>query len=182
MPHPPAPWHLNGELVVVPALTSARQLGGVMLANYTSGTLVYRELIVFSHATTRGMVVSHIYVDDEQSLSGGRAIWGLPKELADFEYGRGAFTARQGERTLLHARVRRRRGRIPLVIPTPITSTAGDTIGRAQIKAAPALVDLQVPHNSPFAYLGLGGRHLALAGDELRLEMPAPRVHEASAP
>ena len=53
-----------------------------MLANYTSGTLVYRELIVFSHATARGMVVSHIYVDDEQSLSGGREIWGLPKELA----------------------------------------------------------------------------------------------------
>ena len=97
MPHPPAPWHLNGELVVVPALTSARQLGGVMLANYTSGTLVYRELIVFSHATARGMVVSHIYVDSEQSMSGGHEIWQLPKELAEFEYGDRTFTARQGD-------------------------------------------------------------------------------------
>ena len=97
MPHPPAPWHLNGELVVVPALTSARQLGGVMLANYTAGTLVYRELIVFSHATARGMVVSHIYVDSEQSMSGGHEIWRLPKELAEFEYGDRTFTARQGD-------------------------------------------------------------------------------------
>ena len=54
-----------------------------MLANYTGGTLAYHELIVFSHATTRGMVISHIYVDAEQSMHGGREIWGLPKELAD---------------------------------------------------------------------------------------------------
>ncbi|MDA0170849.1 acetoacetate decarboxylase family protein [Solirubrobacter taibaiensis] len=182
MPHPPAPWHLNGELVVVPALTSARQLGGVMLANYTSGTLVYRELIVFSHATARGMVVSHIYVDSEQSLSGGHEIWQLPKELAEFEYGDRTFTARQGETTLLHAKLRRRRGGLPIVIPTPITSPAGQTIGRARIKAAPALVDLQIPHNSPFAHLGLAGRHVALAGDDLRLHMPKPRVREALAP
>ena len=175
MSHPPAPWQLNGELVVVPAFTAGRQVGGVMLADYTSGTLAYRELIVFSHATTKGMVVSHIYVDDEQSLSGGREIWGLPKELATFTYERDRFTARQGDTTLLRAKVRRRPGWLPIVIPTPIISTAGQTIGRARIKAAPALVELEIPQTSPFAYLGLAGRHVALAGDELDLTMPAPR-------
>lgn len=182
MSHPPAPWHLTGELVVVGALTAQRTVGGVMLADYTGGTLVYSELIVFSHATPRGMVISHIYVDDEQSLEGGHEIWGLPKELAQFEYGRDRFTARQGDITLLHAKVRRRRGRLPITIPTPITSPAGDTLGRARIKAAPALVELQIPHNSPFAHLGLDGRHLALAGDDLRLHMPPPRVRGARAP
>lgn len=172
--HPAAPWQLNGELVVVPALTAARQLGGVMLADYTSGTLAYRELIVFSHATLKGMVVSHIYVDDPQSLAGGHEIWGLPKELATFSYERTRFTARQGETTLLHARVRRRPGLVPLILPTPITSAKGHTIGRARIKAAPALVELQIPHDSPFAPLGLAGRHVGLAGDDLRLHMPAP--------
>jgi len=172
--HPPPPWHLFGELILVPALVKPRALGGVLLANYTSGTLVYRELIVFSHATARGMVVSHIYVDSEQSMSGGHEIWQLPKELAEFEYGDRTFTARQGETTLLHAKLRRRRGGLPVLIPTPIFSSAGQTIGRARIKAAPALVDLQIPHNSPFAYLGLAGRHVALAGDDLRLHMPAP--------
>jgi acetoacetate decarboxylase len=172
MAYPDAPWRLHGELVVVPA----RGLRGVMLARYTGGTLAYHELIVFSHATARGMVVSHIYVDDEQSMAGGREIWGLPKQLATFTYGRARFTARQGDVTLLHARIRRRRGAIPLVLPTPITSEKGDTIGRARIKAAAALVKLEIPHDSPFAHLRLGGTHVALAGDDLDLTMPPPRT------
>ena len=175
MDHPPPPWFLTGELIVVPALVKPRALGGVMLADYRSGTLVYRELIVFSHATTRGMVVSHIYVDDEQSLQGGRQVWGLPKELAEFEYTPTRFVARQGDNTLLEARIRRRPGRIPLLMPAPIVSDAGMTIGRARINAGPALVTLDVPPSSPFASLGLSGTHLALAGDDMRLTMPPPR-------
>jgi hypothetical protein len=175
MSHPPPPWHLNGEFVVVPARVKPRALGGVLLANYTSGTLAYRELIVFSHATARGMVISHIYVDDERSLRGGHAIWGLPKELASFEVTPRTFVARQGPRTLLRARIRRRPGFVPLAIPAPIVSDAGATIGTARILAAPALVTLDVPPDSPFASLGLSGTRLALAGDDLRLTMPAPR-------
>jgi acetoacetate decarboxylase len=174
MDHPQPPWHLFGELIVVPALVKPRALGGVLLANYTSGTLVYRELIVFSHATARGMVVSHIYVDDEQSLSGGREIWGLPKELATFESTPTRFSARQGSDVLLEARIRRRPGRLPLIIPAPIVSDAGATVGRARIKAAPALVTLDVPATSPFASLGLSGTRVGLAGDHLALTMPAP--------
>jgi hypothetical protein len=173
--HPPPPWRLFGELIIVPARVG-RSLGGILLANYTSGTLVYRELIVFSRATARGMVVSHIYVDDERSLRGGHEIWGLPKELASFEYTRTRFAARQGDATLLIARIRRRRGRVPLVIPAPIVSHAGATLGCARIKAAPALVTLDVPDSSPFASLGLSGVRTALAGDDLALTMPAPRL------
>jgi hypothetical protein len=174
MSHPAPPWYLNGEFVVVPARVKPRALGGVLLANYTSGTLAYRELIVFSHATTRGMVISHIYVDDEQSLSGGHAIWGLPKELASFTYAPTRFEARQ-ERPLLSARIRRRAGRLPMIVPAPIVSEAGATLGIARVKAAPALVTLDVPPDSPFAYLGLSGTHLGLAGDDLRLTMPPPK-------
>ena len=175
MAHPQPPWQLNGEFVVVPALVRPRALGGVLLANYTSGTLAYRELIVFSRATARGMVISHIYVDDEQSLSGGREIWGLPKELATFEYGAKRFRAGRDGRLLLSARIRRRAGRVPLIVPAPIVSPAGATLGIARVKAAPALVTLEVPAHSPFAALGLAGTHLALAGDELRLTMPSPK-------
>ena len=175
MGHPEPPWHLNGEFVVVPALVKPRALGGVLLANYTSGTLAYRELIVFSHATARGMVISHIYVDDEQSLSGGREIWALPKELASFEYGATRFSASQDGRPLLKARIRRRPGRLPLLVPAPISSAAGTTLGSARVKAAPALVTLDVPADSPFASLGLSGTHLGLAGDDLRLTMPPPK-------
>jgi acetoacetate decarboxylase len=174
MAYPEPPWHLNGELIVVPALVKPRALGGVLLANYTSGTLAYHELIVFSHATARGMAISHIYVDDEQSLRGGHEIWSLPKELATFEYGATRFVARQNDDTLLSARIRRRPGRVPMLVPAPIVSDAGTTLGRAWVKAAPALVTLEVPPGSPFAALGLDGTHLALAGDDLRLSMPAP--------
>jgi hypothetical protein len=175
MDHPPPPWHLNGELIIVPALVKPRALGGVMLVDYRSGTLVYRELIVFSHATARGMVVSHIYVDDEQSLQGGRQVWGLPKELAEFEFSATHFSARQGDDLLLDARIRRRPGKLPLLIPAPIVSDAGMTLGHARIKAAPALVTLTVPASSPFASLGLSGTRVGLAGDDMRLTMPAPR-------
>ena len=153
-----------------------------MLANYTGGTLAYHELIVFSHTTPRGAVISHIYVDDEQSLNGGREIWGLPKKLATFSYVRDHFTARQDDVTLLHAKIRRRRGALPLILPTPITTHKGVTIGTARIKAAPALVRLEIPFNSPFAQLDLGGTHLALAGDDLDLTMPAPTPRSRARP
>jgi acetoacetate decarboxylase len=172
--YPEPPWHLQGELIIVPALVKPRGLGGVLLADYRSGTLSYHELIVFSHGTPRGMVVSHIYVDSEQSLHGGREVWGLPKELATFEFAARMMVVRQAGNLLLSASVRRRRGFLPLLIPAPITSPAGDTIGHAWIKAAPALVRLHVPEISPFAHLGLHGTHVGLAGDELKLTMPAP--------
>jgi acetoacetate decarboxylase len=63
---------------------------------------------------------------------------------------------------------------LPIPLPAPITSEKGDTIGVAKIKAAPALVKLEIPHTSPFAHLNLHGTHLALAGDELDLHMPPP--------
>jgi acetoacetate decarboxylase len=191
---PPPPWQLEGELTIVPARVrpaDARRfhvppgvrllgLGGVMLADYRAGTLRYSELVVFSALTTRGFVVSHIYVDSEQSLRGGHAVWGLPKELAEFELTPRTFTARQGDQVLLRARIRRRAGRFPLWIPAPTVGDVGgaavSAVGRARIRAAPALVTLDVPGDSPFAALGLGlaGTRPALAGDRLRLTMPAP--------
>ena len=182
MSYPAPPWHLGGEFTVVPALTRQRRLGGVLLADYQTGTLQYHELIVFSHATPRGMVVSHIYVDSPESMRGGIAVWGLPKELADFELSGNRCVVRQASNLLLSATVRRRSGWLTTILPAPITSHAGDTIGFARIKAAPALVNLTVPHTSPFAYLGLEGTHLALAGDDLRLTMPAPLRRSAGTP
>jgi hypothetical protein len=161
-------------VLIVPTPVRTRAIAGVMLADYRAGTLQYHELIVFPHATPRGMVVSHIYVDDEQSLSGGRHIWGLPKELAQFEVTPTSWVVRQAGTLLLRASVRRKPGWLPMVIPAPITSDAGQTLGHARIKAAPALVQLEVPPESPFAHLRMDGTHVALAGDELNLTMPAP--------
>jgi hypothetical protein len=162
MSHPPAPWRLRGELVVIPrGLTS-----GLLLATYTGGTLAYHELIVFRP----GLVISHIYVDDERSRSGGRAIWNLPKELAEFTVSRTRFVARQRGELLVDARIRRRRGVIPLLVPAPVLGELDGrrrfALGRGRIRAAPALVTLD-------GRFGRGTR-LALAGDRLVLRMPGP--------
>jgi hypothetical protein len=146
-----------------------------MLADYAGGTLAYRELIVFSRPKIArgrpGWVVSHIYVDDERSRSGGRAIWNLPKELAEFDVAPGRFEVRQDGELLLSARIRQRPGFLPLAFPTPaIGELDGRPVplsgGRARIRAAPALIHL--------AGRFVSGTRLGLAGDALELTMPAP--------
>src|SRR5437867_5261733 len=124
MLYPPAPWTLQGNAIqtlqfvdsarvrplIPPALKlvspwPGRTLGGLYLARYGPGsTLEYNELIVVA-ALTRGagrfgIWVSHIYVDDPASMAGGREIWGLPKELAEFDREPGGVIARQGDRVL----------------------------------------------------------------------------------
>jgi acetoacetate decarboxylase len=196
---PPAPWRLYGEVTLIPArvrvadarrvhvpdgvrLLSARgyTLGGVLLADYAGGTLAYRELIVFSAVGMLrgrpGFLVSHIYVDSPASVLGGREIWRLPKELAEFTYSRSAVEVRQGDATLLRARIRRRRGRIPLVLPAPALGDGALAVGRIRMRGVPALATLEVPEASPFAALGLAGTRPALAGDRMWLRMAAVRL------
>jgi acetoacetate decarboxylase len=145
-----------------------------MLADYTGGTLRYHELIVFRTlklvGPRPGWVVSHIYVDDDRSREGGRAIWNLPKELAEFTVSPGRFEVRRDGELLLSARIRRRPGFLPVTIPAPAIGELDGysvlAVGRARIAAAPALVRL----SGRF----LSGTRLGVAGDRLRLTMPAP--------
>lgn len=59
----------------------------VVLAHYREGTLRYRELVVGTLArrgARAGVLALAIWVDCQQSMWGGRRLWGIPKELADF--------------------------------------------------------------------------------------------------
>ena len=107
---PPAPWDLVGDffavaglmpiarartvvpddLTIVPVLPGLT-LGAIAAARYTEGSiLTYSELLVVPALVRSGGKIggwiSHLYVDDEASLRGGRSIWGLPKELATFDW------------------------------------------------------------------------------------------------
>ncbi|MGB5595412.1 MAG: acetoacetate decarboxylase family protein [Crocosphaera sp.] len=110
MSYPPAPWHLKGyafnsfhlldiekvrpmipsDLEIV-SLLPGKTLGNVYVSAYTEGSILeYNELII-SPALVRyqkmvGSWISHIYVDDPDSVAGGKEIWGLPKEMADFSW------------------------------------------------------------------------------------------------
>jgi acetoacetate decarboxylase len=181
-PYPPAPWRLRGAALLVPARLR-RGLGGIVLARYGSGsTLAYHELVVFSglvRARARvGFAVSYIAVDSPASLAGGREIWGLPKRLADFAWAAGAIAVAEDGVEVLRARVRRRGRHVPLAGVAPFFGELDrrpvQTVARGRLRAAPALVDVDVPARSPLAGLGLGGRRLALHATGLDLLVPAP--------
>jgi hypothetical protein len=111
-PQPPAPWTLRGEGWVLPfrlPTSVAREVthlpdhraselrGGIavlMLVDYASSPVgPYRELLTFpgmlpfadgrSHPT-----IDRIVVDSHRSVLGGRANWGIPKELGSFSWNR----------------------------------------------------------------------------------------------
>lgn len=60
-----------------------------MLIRYLEGTLQYDELafgVLARRKAYAGLYVPYIWVNDIASLHGGRAIWGVPKEMADFTW------------------------------------------------------------------------------------------------
>ena len=104
--YPPAPWELYGQaqmhLLSVPAkrlgalpagfrpLSIGRQ--GLVVAGWVSyergSVLSYGELFaapVGFVGGRPGATVTHMWVDSEASMRGGRELWGYPKELARFD-------------------------------------------------------------------------------------------------
>ena len=208
-PHPPAPWHLEGPSVVVPALvpienarrlipdslrivpaTPGHTLGGLIAVTYEPGsTLTYSELVVCAGLVRSGRHlggwISHIWVDSPQSVNGGRGIWKLPKELAEFELDRPAdgsqrFTARADGATLVRIAAAAPRVRVPLggLVPMISASDGGGkhwfTLGRSGLRAGPARVKVEIPPGSPFAELGLKPAPVATTG-RAKLVMDAAR-------
>lgn len=102
MTYPSAPWRMQGQgwlamfkadqaialpeplkLIVPPTWMT------MALLRYTAGTLQYDELILGRFARQGlkpGLHVDYIWVNDEQSLAGGRALWALPKQMAQFDW------------------------------------------------------------------------------------------------
>jgi hypothetical protein len=207
MTYPSAPWTLKGAAVHTLRLVESVQarafvpsdldvvsvlpgktLGVVFLASYgPDSDLTYHELIVVPALTRRGKNVgfwiSHIYVDHPDAMLGGREIWGLPKELAQFTWQIGEQShvlVRQGEGrvcTLRYGRPRRL-WRQPLLLP--VLSMRGAHLlwftgtGSARLGLGKGHVD--VPSEHPCATLGLAGAARTYHYDDLTLVAHAPRV------
>jgi hypothetical protein len=73
---------------LTPARRGGRTLVGTAWVDYGPGSvLTYRELLVavpVLHVRRPGICVTDIWVDSPASLAGGRALWGIPKDLATF--------------------------------------------------------------------------------------------------
>lgn len=111
MSYPPEPWHLRGQMYLSvwlvpqarlpelpaglaerarPVVIGGRAVVGTAWVRYEpGGVLHYRELLsaVLVRVGTRPTVsIVDIWVDSEASRAGGRELWGIPKELAAFEF------------------------------------------------------------------------------------------------
>jgi hypothetical protein len=208
MSYPPAPWHLYGTALqslhaidratakqFVPldfdivAVLPGKTIGSLYLSIYESNsTLQYHELIVapalVNYQGKIGAWISHIYVDNPQSVEGGRNIWGLPKQMADFSWDDGRVTVSQAHNCL--CRVDRSSLSLPLSfwrnfklsgnvfggLERDILAFQGDVA--AMLKWTP--LSLHIPPASPFASLNLGNPFLSVGFDRLQLTANPPSI------
>ncbi len=183
MNYPPPPWINKGRAVqvlrlvdvgrarsfvpaplkVVPVLPG-KTVGIVIFADYQPGSaLTYHELII-APALVRagrhfGWWISHIYVDDPDSMAGGREVWGLPKQLARFSWNlpAGQVEAYQDDQLLcaLLSQAPSRGVRLPLFLPS--ISRLGSRLLAFRVSQVSTLglspAALEIPATSPFAPL-----------------------------
>ncbi len=197
--YPPAPWQLTGSALTciqcipvrnirVPSglqvvrTSPGKTIGGIYVARYGAGsTLEYSELIVFSALVRAGGRlggwVSHIFVDSAESVAGGREIWGLPKELAVFEWDTDRVTVRKGETTLVSASFHRNAGSLHIRALLPAFGFRnGQTLhfsARCSVRISRARDQWVFPPESQLTELGLG-RGWAIHLSEFNATVPAP--------
>lgn len=198
--HPPAPWRLHGRAILIPALVrapgrptahpvigvgGARTIGGLLLAAYgPRSTLAYHELLGIGGMVRAGPLpaawITHAHVDDLASREGGRAIWGIAKEDAVFDWhetpGGTAVSVSAGGIELVSMTVAARRRRIRAPVAAPFVGR--DRTRRSWVLGwlcgAPVSVRVHVPAGSPLGSLEPAFSRTALVGDvELRVGRPA---------
>jgi acetoacetate decarboxylase len=208
MSYPPSPWYLQGKAILtvnlldiatarsfvppeleIVAILPGKTLGGVYLSTYESGSVLeYNELIVTCGLTRyQGQTsswISHIYVDNATSVAGGREIWGLPKEMADFSWTNNNVTVSQGDRELCSLKYQR--NWLNLATWWKPQFSAGSFGGlntdllqfNNQFAAEISLLssNLTIPTSSPFASLQLGQPWLTINMDQLNLTAGSPQV------
>ena len=225
MAYPQAPWTLQGyafqtlqlinidrvrplipsELEII-SVWPGKTLGGIYLSYYGSGSVLeYSELIVIAafvgYKGKFGGWVSHIYVDNPDSVAGGREVWGLPKELAEFTWEGGVsdlalpkalapqkearVTVSQGNRLLCSLNYNQQSFGWRQSLGASSFSTLGSNLllFPAELESRLGLISskLEVPAESPFASLSLGQPWLTIHCDQMRLVVGAPEVVGQSA-
>lgn len=207
MAYPSAPWNLNGialatlhlldvdrvrplippELSIVPVFPG-KTLGCVYFSVYTKGSVLeYSELIVapavLTHQGKVGSWVSHIYVNNEDSIAGGREIWGLPKEMAEFTWSNSAVRVHQAGQDLCSFSFQPTWLQLPQGLQPNLSGLVFTRLGSAltwfdaQFQAQPTVITghLSVPKGSPFQSLDLSQPFLSLSAADLKLLVKAPK-------
>ena len=208
MTYPPAPWKLQGyaietfhlvdiekartfvpkELEIVSFLPG-KTLAQVYLSSYESDSiLTYNELIVASafvrYAGKIGAWISHIYVDNEDSVAGGREIWSLPKELAQFSWENNSVSVSKNDSLMCHLNYQKAWFSFSSWWRNKLTGNVISGLGseilffQSQFEGKLELLkgNLKIPVDSPFAPLNLGKPLLTMKLNQLNLVAGIPEV------
>jgi hypothetical protein len=205
MPYPQAPWNLQGYARISVHLTNIDQvrqlipkeleilavwpgktLGGVYLSYYGHGSVLeYNELIVIpAFVGYNGIIggwVSHIYVDNPDSVGGGREIWGLPKEIAEFTWEEGErVTVHQGNRMLCSMYYKRQtlawRQWLSGSSFSAKNSDLLSFIYEMESRLGFIGSNLEVPTESPLFEIGLDQPLITVSAEKMSLRVRAPEV------
>ena len=205
MSYPSAPWKLRGYAIaslhllnidrirhLIPSELEimspwpGKTLGCVYLSDYGSGSVLeYSELIVIpalvGYRGTVGGWVSHIYVDNPDSVAGGREIWGLPKELAEFTWENDhRVTVRQNHSLLCSLNYNQPwfawRQWLGGSSFSKKNSDLLSYIFETESNLGFVGSQLEVPPESPFSGIGLGQPFLTVRCDRLTLNVQSPEV------
>ncbi len=199
-PYPPEPWHLRGQLYASAFLVPAERLkvdlppgcslvrgwgrlvvGAVWVAYEPGGVLSYRELMT-TVLVRRGVrlmpTITHIWVDSEPSRDGGRALWGIPKDLASFSFDGSHFAARDDHGPLARGTVRPRHA-LPFRVPvrfkvvqwldgrakvSPVRSTATVALAQGSFEPDPSGPLAFLSGCTPLASFALGDFRMSFGG------------------
>lgn len=208
MTYPPAPWTLKGyafqtlqlvnieqacnfipsELEVISFLPG-KTLGGIYISCYESGSLLkYNELIVVPgfvrYQGKIGAWISHIYVDNQDSVAGGREIWGLPKEMAEFSWNNGNVRVSQKDRELCSLNYQKGLFNLSTWWQQGLNGNSFSGLDsellffESKFKTQIALIqgNLEIPQQSPFVSLNLDKPWLTLNLKKLKLIAGIPKV------
>lgn len=208
MTYPSPPWHLQGyalstlhwlnieasrslvppELEIV-SILPGKTLGGVYLSVYKSGSILeYNELIVVAalvnYQNRIGAWISHIYVDNQESVAGGREIWGLPKEMAQFTWQDNRVSVRQADCLLCRLDYQSSWLNLSTWWQPKLSGNCFSGLGSellsftSQFSSEISFLtgSLAVPNNSPLANLNLDRPWLTLNLKKLNLIVKAPEL------
>ncbi|MER5201305.1 acetoacetate decarboxylase family protein [Streptomyces sp. NPDC002755] len=193
-PYPDEPWHLAGQMYLSlwlvpraelpPVAPGTRHLvlggrglvGAAWVVYEHDSVLHYNELLraVLVRDGARARVcITDIWVDSEISMAGGRALWGIPKEMAVFEVQRADATscaAKTDQGTLAAGRYTERRslpGRWPLAFK--LAQTLNGRMKTSRVRSSAALRLARAEWTAPAdSRLGTLGRRAPLVSLTLR--------------
>lgn len=195
--HPPAPWDLagTGHLTtwrvpatqlpslppgVRPVLVRGTALVVTAFVDYSpAGLMAYHELlaaVVVRHGRGLALSITDIWVDSATSMAGGRALWGIPKDLARFD----GLSARLPDGLIASASFRT--GRLPaLPLPVPLPASvvqAQDartltSAVHAMARMRPARARWTIEPSGPLAWLTHARPLASVVAEDLRLRFGA---------